>query len=129
MTDGGSSDAYFDSFHVKGQGTYISSMDISPLVNLGYNATKLFLKDSSPDTFIGLFDAAITLSPSSREHPYYESDDVALSNPAKNIWTRKCGMKTPFTLAFTDDYYQLIVGIADNNSTVKYAVTVKYNFY
>lgn len=66
--------------------------------------------------------------PASDSQITYSNPRVSLSNPDKDIWTRQCRLKSPYKLSLPLNTYQINVGIRQNSSTVKYAITVKFSF-
>lgn len=130
ITNGGSNNAFFDSFYVLGQGTYIEPIDISSWIKLGYNISQIFSPDFSAGTLIDIVeDAEVVLKPNERYEPCsYRSETIALSNEYTHAWIRRCGMKAPFSLGGLNNNYELHAGLCNGSSTVKYKVTVQYHF-
>ena len=130
ITDGGSNNAFFGGFEVVGKGDKASTLDISSLLNLGYNAFEIYSNTYTVKTFFDIFKDAFILDddPASDSQITYSNPRVSLSNPDKDIWTRQCRLKSPYKLSLPLNTYQINVGIRQNSSTVKYAITVKFSF-
>lgn len=133
MTSGGSNNAYFGGFKLEGIGekigTSVGTFDISKLLDLGYNSALLFSGNYSFATFYGIWSKAFNIyRDTCGSQFFYHCTKTDLSNPKGHHWVRQCSMKAPYKLTLKGNSFVMDVGICQYNSTIKYAVTVQYNF-
>lgn len=129
MTNTGSNNAYFDAFEVVGKGNSTNTLNVSSLIKLGYNTALIATGQLSKGTLKGVLDATLSLVRSKSGSRYnYSCESVPVTNPSKKVWSRQCSMQTTFKLVHVGDFYEMKVGLESISSTVKYKVTVRYNF-
>lgn len=129
ITDGGTNNAYFGAFAASGLGDSTGTLDISTLLNLGYNTARLFSTPFNKGTFRSVLNDATSLKKSllGSQYKYSSYETTVLSNPSKNVYTRECKLKCPFTLSRPDNVFELRIGVVSVASNIKYAATVNYN--
>lgn len=130
MKNTGNKSAYFGAVRYWGLGENTSNLSIQNLVSLG-SLTKAAVGAVTGLTISSLWNllnTAVTFSKQSASgQKLYVTPDIVLSNPGKNIYVYKCGMKAPFTLKEKDSYYKMDVGIIGypSNATT-YSCSINY---
>ena len=130
ITNTGTKSLYFDSYEFRGVGENISSsVDMSKIVQLGYQTTKAvgaLAGGLTTSTLYGAYQAALSLvKASSGSRKSYSTDLYPLSNSGK--YPYMFTTPTPFAVKLAEDYATMELGLlGDRTSTTKFSVALTW---